>query len=239
MDNASGHSVDLQSQEVKLDAGRRDLAGRTFLPGGPGPTGAGVLFIHGWESSQSNYGPRAGRTCAEVGATCLTFDLSGHGESGGHADSFALHDHLADAIVAYDTLAALPGVDSDRIGICGASYGAYLAASLIECRPIKALLLRAPALYPDSALHAPAHARPGPGALRTAIPLQGLATFEGPVLIIESEKDEVIPPEVIGSYLDASHTASHAVLQGAAHALTDQSWDESFVDLLLGWGRSL
>jgi pimeloyl-ACP methyl ester carboxylesterase len=225
---------------VELQCAGRRLDARTFPPPVQGPRGAAVLFIHGWESSQDSYRARAERVSGERGATSLAFDLSGHGESGNQPDSFTLRDHLADSIAAFDYLAASSSVDDRRIGVCGASYGGYLAASLIEHRPVKGLLLRAPALYADSALDLAAEARrPEPDAPHGAIPLRNLSDFDRPTLIVESEKDEVIPRSVIDSYLDASPSPSHAVLKHARHALTDPRWDEAFIQLLVEWSRAL
>jgi pimeloyl-ACP methyl ester carboxylesterase len=196
--------------------------------------------MHGWESSQRSYLPRAERAAEGVGATCLTFDLSGHGESFGVAASFAPRDHLADTVAAFDALAQLDTVDPLRIGVCGASYGAYLAALLIAYRSTRALLLRAPALYPDSELEALGGSRRTDlQALDGAAPLRNLADFVGPVLIVESERDEVIPHDVIQTYLDACPQAEHELLPGAAHAMTDPRWNEAFVELLLKWASTL
>lgn len=211
-----------------------------FLPPPRHSSGAAILFIHGWESDQRSYRARAERACSEGGATCLTFDLSGHGESGDHPASFTLRDHLVDSIAAFDHLARLSAVDNRRIGVCGASYGGYLAASLIKHRPVEALLLRAPALYPDPMIDLAVLTRPTRLVpLGEATPLENLGAFNGPVLIVESERDEVIPPPVIDSYLSASLSPSHVVLRDASHALTNPSWNEAFIEALLNWCRML
>lgn len=225
---------------VEIRSAGRNLIAHEFLPPTKAPSGVAVLFIHGWESRQESYRARGARVSGAQSATSLSFDLSGHGESGDHPSAFTLRDHLADSIAAYDHLASLSSVDEQRIGVCGASYGGYLAASLIEHRPVKALLLRAPALYADSALDLEAELRrPEPEPSRTAIPLRNLSTFCHPTLIVESERDEVIPPAFIDAYLGACRNPSHAVLRNASHALTNPAWDEAFIQLLLAWSRIL
>jgi uncharacterized protein len=227
-------------RSVTVAARGLGLGGYAFEPTRREANGAGVLFIHGWESSQRSYRPRAERVAEELGATCLSFDLSGHGESGGAASSLTPNDHLADTLAAFDALARMPAVDPSRIGICGASYGAYLAALAIAHRDAKAVLLRAPALRPDSALDRSA----GCGGTEyragdDVAPLRNLASFNGPVLVVESEHDEVIPHRVVQAYLDACPGASHAVIPGAAHAMTDPGWNEAFVELILEWAKAL
>jgi pimeloyl-ACP methyl ester carboxylesterase len=170
----------------------------------------------------------------------LTFDLSGHGESGDLPASFTPREHLTDSLSAFDALAGMETVDPLRIGLCGASYGAYLAAMAISRRATTAVLLRAPALHPDSALDIPGgfrHTHPEmPGE---AEPLRDLANFDGEALIVESEYDEVIPHEVIRAYLAACPKARHALIPGAAHAMTEANWNDFFVELLVKWGGVL
>lgn len=61
--------------------------------------------------------------------------------------------------MAYDALRGAEGVDPARIGVCGASYGGFLAALLSGLRDPKRLLIRAPALYPDDWLDLPLGSR--------------------------------------------------------------------------------
>ena len=88
-----------------------------------------VLFIHGWTSNETGYIPRA-QVVAKHGAICLIFNLRGHGESGGSLEEFSRKDHLKDVIAAYDFLTAQKNVNKNKIGVCGASYGGYLASIL-------------------------------------------------------------------------------------------------------------
>jgi pimeloyl-ACP methyl ester carboxylesterase len=202
---------------------------------------AGVLFLHGWESSSRGYLPRARAANEAVGASCLAFDLAGHGAGAERpASEYSPREHLEQAIGRFDELAAREGVDLERIGVCGASYGAYLAALLIAERPVASLLLRAPALYPDTAIElAPRGRRTGLSGAGDAQPLRNLGAFAGPVLVIESEHDEVIPRAVVEAYLSACPQARHAVIPGAAHALSDPTWSKAFLALILAWARAL
>ena len=108
--------------------------------------------------------------------------------------------------------------------MCGASYGAYLAALLVSERPVSRLLLRAPALARDKHGRAPA----------------SLASYTGPVLVVESGGDEVVPKSTIAPYLEAcGGRARQEVIEGATHALTDPRRQQAFIDLIVDWFKDL
>jgi pimeloyl-ACP methyl ester carboxylesterase len=222
--------------ELTFPSHRRRLAGCVFEPARRDTSGAGILFVHGLDSDQGGYRERATAAAEGFGATCLTFDLSGHGGSAGSRAELSPRDHLNDCVAALDTLASRPGVDPGRIGVCGASYGAYLAALLISHRPLRSLLLRAPALYSDSDLDLPGGARlSGSQTPETAAGLRNVATYDGPILILESERDEAIPHSVVEAYLSADRTARHEVLPEATHSLTEDRWRAAFVEIVVAW----
>jgi dienelactone hydrolase len=170
---------------------------------------------------------------------CLTFDLAGHGGSGGDIERLSAADHLDDAIAAFDHLVA-SGADAARMGVCGASYGAYLAAVLTSRRAVSRLLMRAPALYDDDDLALPVSLR-----RRSSSDVQADKVFEAvrhlgnAVLVVESGRDEVIPHGVIDAYLDACPEALHAVLPDATHSLRDPAWNETFIRLIVDWFAKL
>jgi pimeloyl-ACP methyl ester carboxylesterase len=66
-----------------------------------------------------------------------------------------------------------------------------------------------------------------------------LQRYAGDALIIESERDEVIPPSTIVAYLCACPGAQHQIIKCATHALTDPTWDEVFVKAIVDWFRHL
>jgi uncharacterized protein len=224
------------NNELVLLSAQRRLVGRRFSPSGREASGAGILFIHGWGSDQGGYHRRAAAASESLGAICLTFDLSGHGMSEGSRAVLSPRDHLDDSMAAFDTLAHLHEVDANRIGVCAASYGAYLAALLISCRPARSLLLRAPALYADDDLDLAG------GALRssaeppaTAAALRDLAGYDGATLILESECDETISHAIVEAYLNVCRRGRHEVIAHAGHRLADERSQAMFIDILIGW----
>jgi uncharacterized protein len=230
--------------DIWIPVGDRRVAGRLFEP--PHSRAvvtedrgrAGLIFVHGLNSSQHGYIARAEAASLKLSLTCLTFDLEGHGKSKASNDEQLSHsDHLQDLEAAYDRLISVAGIDPARIGMCGASYGAYLACLLIGTRQIRRLLLRAPALHPDK--HAEISPETLKGQLGSDTALRNLANFGGGILVLESGADEVIPHSIIETYLAACRNPVHHVIEGAAHALYREEWNAAFIRDILLWFKDL
>ncbi|WP_232493277.1 alpha/beta hydrolase family protein [Novosphingobium kaempferiae] len=206
----------------------------------------GVLFIHGWGGSQEQDLVRADEI-AQLGCICFTFDLRGHARDDGERESVTRSDGLADALAAYDFLAAQKEVDPSAIAVVGTSYGGYLAALLTVQRPVSWLALRVPALYPDEHWEIPKALLPRDEIVRyrshfrTGYQDKALAaceTFGGDVLIVESQHDDYVPHPAISSFISAfqrSNSLSYRILKGADHALRDEACRKAYNDLLLTW----
>jgi pimeloyl-ACP methyl ester carboxylesterase len=216
----------------------RRLFGRVFEPREARTGRRGVLFVHGMGSSQVAYEPRARTLTEKLDAVCLTFDLSGHGGDADRFDRYSVFDHIDDLTAAYDYLVSRSDVDGARVGVCGASYGAYLAALLTAQRTVKRLVLRAPALAIDIDPFAPSSVRAKPVPERFDS-LAVLRRYGGEVLLVESEKDEVVPQSHIEKHLQALPQATREVIPEATHALTDERWNRTFVDLTVRWFANL
>jgi pimeloyl-ACP methyl ester carboxylesterase len=226
------------ARKTSFPSGDRTLRGNVFGEEGARVGDAALLFVHGLGSSQEGYANRATAASESLRIPCLTFDLSGHGLDRANAARYSVVDHLEDVVAAYDHLAAIPN-GPVRIGASGASYGAYLAALLINHRPVQSLLLRAPALAKDVTFPSDAGEARSPRGPDAFDSLGALSRFDGPVLILESELDERIPHAQILAYLDACGRAEHEVIAGATHALTEPEWDAAFVDAIIRWFRDL
>ena len=227
----------VEAQDVRFSAAGVDLVGTLFEPDGAEPA-SGILFIHGLHSSQVGYRERAEAVGERLGAVSLTFDLGGHGRSGGSLAELTARAHLAEALAAYDLLASQPSVDTERIGVCGASYGAYLSALVTAERPVRRLLLRAPALYADEDLDTPVERRTARSDGGPSLALERLARYAGDVLIVESALDESISAATIAAYLAACRRGAHEVIPDAAHQLVGPA-RARFRELIVSWFASL
>jgi uncharacterized protein len=185
----------------------------------------------------------AGRGCA-----CLTFDFRGHGLTVDQRVRTTREGNLRDLLAAYDVLASRPEVDSGAICIVGFSYGGYLGAIATALRPVAALALRAPAIYRDANWNLPKlklhedpelvlyRRRPVPWDDNKA--LLACVAFTGDVLIVASERDDVVPSPVSESYAAAftrAHSLSSYVIAGADHGLSEERWRREYRMRLVDW----
>jgi dipeptidyl aminopeptidase/acylaminoacyl peptidase len=231
---------------VVIRAGRRRLAGKLLVPdSGRHP---GLLFVHGWGASQRQDIGKAKRLAGR-GFACLTFNLTGHGRARHHVETVTRAENLAEVLAAYDVLTGSAGVDPERIGVIGNSYGGYLATLATAERKVRWLALQAPAIYKDQDFDRPKrelNLDPDLPTFRRRvirpednIALERASRFRGDVLVVESEADDVIPRQVILNYLTAFHVAAasvaHELLRGADHGLSARAWRSAYGSLLVNW----
>ncbi len=240
----SHESKDLTSVEFTCEDAK--LHGHLFTPEKRAEKLPGVLFIHGWKGSQVGNLEYA-KAAAEDGFAGFTFDLRGHGISEGDAQKLTPEDFLHDAIAAYDAFVADPNVDPEDVTVVGTSFGSFLAARLTEVRKVRSLILRAPADYPAEDLSKPVAELSGSSELKAwrsgshtpegSKTLADVQAFDGNILIIESEHDEVIPHQMVENFLAAApkERTDHAVMAGTSHALKDPKDWAAYQAILLGW----
>jgi uncharacterized protein len=117
-------------------------------------------------------------------------------------------------------------------------------------RKVRWLALRAPAIYKDEGFDRPKPELNLDADLRryresplTAVDNRALsvaARFRGAVLIVESERDDVIPRQVVENYARAFREAAsltHRVIPRADHALSSPAWRARYGKMLREWAR--
>ncbi|WP_240230248.1 alpha/beta hydrolase family protein [Devosia lacusdianchii] len=112
---------------VTLDQG---VVGTLSVPEG-GATGPAVVMLHGFASSRDEIGgifAAQAAALAEAGIASLRIDFRGYGDSAPDTEASVTIDRmLEDAGIARTYLADIDGVDADRVGVLGYSFGAAIA----------------------------------------------------------------------------------------------------------------
>lgn len=240
-------------QEISFTSGPYTLSGTLFSPQTEGRRPA-LVCLHGWTSCQDRYFS-LGEAAAQRGYVCLTIDMPGHGKSEGTLETLSRKEFLDSVVAGYDYLANLPNVNSERIFVTGSSFGGYMTALLAAERPCAGLVLRAPADYPDEGFKESQYAKANTfyenenvigtkwkqevhGPTETAS-LRAIHAYKGPVMIIESGNDELVPALVLQGYAQAVPSPSnltYTVMEGAPHSLSsDPKRKEEYANLVLAF----
>ncbi|MGA0588694.1 alpha/beta hydrolase family protein [Dyella sp. KRB-257] len=236
--------MSLDGDRLRLHMRDGEVAGTLLVPAALRP---GVLMVHGWGGNRQQY-LEVAHPLTALGCVCLTFDLTGHSATSARRQDVTRQENLDDVTAAYDFLAAHPQVKESAIAVIGSSYGGYLAALLTAIRPVAWLALRAPALYRDRDWDAPkqqlARLQDLPHYRRTVIApeanraLRACACFPGDVLIVESERDTIVPRPTLTSYRRAFRVArslNYRMIANANHALSDHDSQRAYAAILIEW----
>ena len=179
--------------------------------------------------------------------------MRGHGESEGNINTTTTKEFLDDVIAAYDYLVKVEGVDTENISVVGSSYGGYLSSILTSKRKVKNLALRVPADYANETFNISKMGNAGenpevfkwrliPKKSNETFALQALHEFDGNMLIIESEKDDIVPHQIIQNYLDAIKDRNklvHIVMKNAPHSIKEGPFKDEVDRILADWFKKM
>lgn len=148
MDNRTKGKVrTVRTQDFHFYSGPRlKLAGRMYLPDEGKANGAGGVFCVGFGGVKEWTPVGLCTLLAEAGYTMLSFDYRGFGGSEGERARLLPQEQVEDTVCALEYLANhVPGVDPERIGLFGTSFGGSIAAmaAVLSPRP-KALVMSVP-----------------------------------------------------------------------------------------------
>ena len=120
---ANANAFTKQDAKVTMDDGVQ-LATTLYLPDGPQPTAGwpGVIMLHGLGGDRLGMNVLAETYFVDQGYAVLTYDVRGHGDSGGFV-TIAGPREIADLRALEAQFAARPDVDDLHIGAWGISYG--------------------------------------------------------------------------------------------------------------------
>lgn len=236
-------------QSISFKAEDYNLAGALFYPERIKEKNPAILFVHGWTSEKERSYQYA-EALSKLGYICFLFDMRGHGDSEGDIKTFTIREFFNDVLVACDYLSNMKGVDKENISAIGSSFGGYLIALLTEKRSIKNLVLRAPADYPnadfdkvkfvptDKEAAAIIDWRKRIKKADETYALRAISRFPGNILIIKSEKDDMVPHGTIENYVNAvkdENKLTHTILKGAPHSIKEGKFRDEVTRILVEW----
>lgn len=189
-----------------------------FLParGQPDRTAVpAVLIFNGNAGDRSHRLPLA-EALAERGYSALLFDYRGYAGNPGTPSEDGLR---ADARAAVGALAARPEVDPERIAYFGESLGSAVAGGLATERSPAALILRSP---PSSLGDIGRHHYPFLPVFDFLLfdryqLAEQIRTVRVPLLVLVTERDEIVPAELSRRVFDAAAEPKRYVPLDAGH----------------------
>ena len=165
------------------------------------------------------------RLADELGITSVVFDYSGHGDSPYEIGDIRPAQHALEVVTVYDWIAH--HYSERKIYVIGSSYGGYMTARLFNFRHIDGIIFRAPAMYnsdyfytklKDQSEESWAALRRNRDAMAAHPFLRSAGEYEGEVLLLTHENDELITVEVTDTYREAFH-ADEIIVPETPHSL--------------------
>jgi uncharacterized protein len=171
----------------------------------------------------------------ELGITTVIFEYTGHGDSPFNIEELSPAQHFLEVVNVFDwTKTEYP---NRKFFVIGSSYGGFLATQLTKYRKFDGLVLRAPAIYRPSDFYtlkkyedrvATQDFRRNTQQLAKHPLLARASVFEGKVLLVVHEKDELIPKETTDAY-ERAFEPEVILVKGVTHSLdnaTQQQVDD-------------
>jgi len=197
-----------------------------------------ILFLHGSTSNHHSFDFLVDNLKEKF--VCLSFDHLGCGKSSGQFEDFTLEDRLEQAKFVLKFLLEKEFMDKEKVSFIGSSMGVHIACRLTEFFSSKNLILRAPACYSKNYERVkmitgwlPWDKENKFWPQKPSLALESLRKFNGRLLIIESEKDEVIPKSLINDFFNTVVNVSQKkieVIKDAPHKISDK---QQFLDEFL------
>lgn len=188
-----------------------------------------ILFIHGAKANLDSFDLLI--NVLKNKYVCLAFDHLGCGKSEGLFEDYSLESRLNQALFALNYLKKIKNVDSKKIIVIGASMGAHVASRLSEKETISTLILRVPACYKKDYERKkmirgwlPWDRKRKYWPWRPSLALEAISKFRGRLLVVKSEKDDIIPDKIINSYLKMATKVKEkklVIMHNAPHKIPD------------------
>lgn len=218
---------------------------RLFIPDNA-QTGWAVLWLQGHTSTIDGHSESCARMSERQKVAYAVIDYAGHGTHPTPLGDSVRSQQLKEVIGAYDKLQEL---GYKNIIVSGGSFGAYMAALLTGSRKPEAVIVRAPANYPDEEFdlaykvaRSDDHSHNALENWRKSLsenfrnmPLNHLASYPGLLYVFEHENDEVIPRNLPLSYFHAAQKPSYILLKDSVHSIKNNTDPKPIIENLEQW----
>ena len=217
------------------------IGGVLYLPAGFKGKMPAIICCHGLSGSFSDTVPY-GDAAARLGFAACCFDFCGGPRgmslSEGEREDNTLLTEVADLAAVYDALASREDIDPEKIFVLGGSQGGLVAALFAAQHPsgIAGLGLLFPAFNIPDLVRLYVTLYGGPDNVPDSVSLSGhtfwrkyvleafdlypyelIGKYEGPVLILHGDKDEMVPLSYSEDAVKTYKNASLIVLEGQYH----------------------
>ncbi len=218
----------------------------------------GVVFFHGFTGDRMESHwifVKCARSLAQQGIASLRFDFYGSGESEGEFREVTLQGEVADARSAVEFFRRQRGIDPQRFGLCGLSMGGAVAACVAAPLQVQALVLWAALAHTSHLLELAQRTTPvagGDGAreynahrisprfldrIEKIQPLESIARFKGPTLIIHPENDAYLSLAHPEDYYQAAGAddKEKVIIVAADHTFSSIEWENDVIGRTGAW----
>lgn len=227
-------------KKVEFKQGSDTIRGSIFVPKGVGPFPA-VIFFHGSGGAGEMYFETA-KILAEKGILGFAVNYRGAGVSSGNMEDQTIQMGIDDSRAAVDFLLSQEEVDKDSVGVCGGSFGGFVAATLSSNFDFKSIILSAPASYsPEIISTKNRDSDDLRDSFKASDSYKNIAHFKGSLLIIKCELDDVLPDGMVDKYFEVASEARKKelfILKGAKHRISinpeaKKLWNEKVLEWFL------
>lgn len=234
-----------QVKEFNLPIGNQNMDASLYIPNTKKDKLPSVLIVHGRGSQKSRYEDRA-EDLAKTGFLTLIFSLRGCGNSDGEFSHQTIKMGLEDVLTGFDYLANHPRADRNNVGVWGGSYGGYLVSLLTLERDFKSLILAAPAIYdnnwweiaPESLNREDVQQFRNSTGFSNNNAIKALSKYNGPMLLIQHENDQVCPKQLTDFYFSQAKLAKpkkKEIILGLGHRLIEQNHRKQSNQITVSW----